>query len=757
MQDADNPAWPWRRQVGAVRWLLAVCPLLLPSRVVAAEPCDFAAAVKAEDVPALRGLVRRGCDPNRADPDGELPLHRAVEGGFRQSTKELLRHGAHPAAAALSIELAGDTDTSLLRMLLKHGLPVNHRYTHGRTLLHEAVSIGYQDSPDCKSPRCESGNPAMVRLLLAHGGNPNLQDEFGLTPIHMAIADNKYDVVWLLARAKGANLSLADNSGTTPLHLTARQGAVRLARFLLARGVAPNAPDADGDTPLHTLAGWGAHKAPIKDVMAVAKLLLRGKANLAARNIAGRTPLHEAGCFPGKYAVCNPALGRLLVVAGAAIDSRDGKGRTPLHEAALWGNVELLELLLDKGADANAKDNRGLTPLHLPRAYGNASLPEGESWQRTVTLLVRAGARLGERDSALRPPVWLTIARRRGQPLDALLTAGADVNESGPRRSTPLHVAAYHDEVEVAKELLDKGALVTARDDAGESPLHWAVLGGSTRTVELLLASGADSRAADSAGRTPLDLAMLACNDTISTRLRQAGAVATGSKAHAPIAPCAPPPSHPIDEQLEKASDPYRNQELQRLIRAGVPLASRDKHGRTPLHLVAGLFFLEDFMRLLLDRKANANARDDEGLTPLHFAVGDGREKISRMLISAGADVNATDHRGRPPLHHIPFRNDVHELTVMLLEKGANPHLADRLGRTALHAVCNAQDEDRLRAEILVCHGADPEARDGLGWTASDLAAIQGWLDASPARCGKAWQEYQESKVSKPERRRLLY
>jgi len=194
-----------------------------------------------------------------------------------------------------------------------------------------------------------------------------------------------------------------------------------------------------------------------------------------------------------------------------------------------------------------------------------------------------------------------------------------------------------------------------------------------------------------------------------------------------------------------------------RLVRAGVRLDSRDKHGRTPLHLVAALFFLEDVMRLLLDRKADPNTRDDEGLTPLHFAVGDAREEISRMLISAGADVNATDIRGRPPLHHIPFRNDVHELTVMLLEKGANPRLTDRLGRTALHAVCNVRDEDRLRAEILVCHGADPEARDGFGWTALGLAALQGWLDASPAHCGEAWPECLESKAARPDRPRLLY
>jgi len=159
------------------------------------------------------------------------------------------------------------------------------------------------------------------------------------------------------------------------------------------------------------------------------------------------------------------------------------------------------------------------------------------------------------------------------------------------------------------------------------------------------------------------------------------------------------PTMPPMSSSGMKTASSETVMDTMRLVRAGVRLDSRDKHGRTPLHLVAALFFLEDVMRLLLDRKADPNTRDDEGLTPLHFAVGDAREEISRMLISAGADVNATDIRGRPPLHHIPFRNDVHELTVMLLEKGANPRLTDRLGRTALHAVCNVRDEDRLRAD----------------------------------------------------------
>jgi ankyrin repeat protein len=44
------------------------------------------------------------------------------------------------------------------------------------------------------------------------------------------------------------------------------------------------------------------------------------------------------------------------------------------------------------------------------------------------------------------------------------------------------------------------------------------------------------------------------------------------------------------------------------------------------------------------------NQQDQEGLTPLHWAVDRGHLDLVKYLISAGAAVNACDHDGQTPL-----------------------------------------------------------------------------------------------------------
>jgi ankyrin repeat protein len=47
---------------------------------------------------------------------------------------------------------------------------------------------------------------------------------------------------------------------------------------------------------------------------------------------------------------------------------------------------------------------------------------------------------------------------------------------------------------------------------------------------------------------------------------------------------------------------------------------------------------------------ADINARTEEGITPLHFAAGNGHMDVSRILLAKGADANAkTSNDGNTP------------------------------------------------------------------------------------------------------------
>jgi ankyrin repeat protein len=57
------------------------------------------------------------------------------------------------------------------------------------------------------------------------------------------------------------------------------------------------------------------------------------------------------------------------------------------------------------------------------------------------------------------------------------------------------------------KLLLEHGADPNTQDEYGDTPLHWAAFGDNVEVVKLLLEYGADPTVKDKDGRTPLDLA----------------------------------------------------------------------------------------------------------------------------------------------------------------------------------------------------------------------------------------------------------
>ena len=83
------------------------------------------------------------------------------------------------------------------------------------------------------------------------------------------------------------------------------------------------------------------------------------------------------------------------------------------------------------------------------------------------------------------------------------------------------------------------------------------------------------------------------------------------------------------------------------LIQKGADVNVRDQYGDTPLHQALWGADFDKIAWLLIQQGANVNARDKEGKTPLHKARD---SKIVQLLIQKGADVNARDKKGRTPL-----------------------------------------------------------------------------------------------------------
>ncbi|MBT7541665.1 MAG: hypothetical protein HN683_20150 [Gammaproteobacteria bacterium] len=105
-----------------------------------------------------------------------------------------------------------------------------------------------------------------------------------------------------------------------------------------------------------------------------------------------------------------------------------------------------------------------------------------------------------------------------------------------------------------------------------------------------------------------------------------------------------------------------------------------------------------------LTAKADVNAKNKTGATPLHFATNYGQLEIVELLISKGADVNAKDHVSITPLHLVPiFHNHQLKIAGLLIAKGANVNAKSDVDETPLDwAVDNAHKET---ADLLRKHG----------------------------------------------------
>lgn len=81
---------------------------------------------------------------------------------------------------------------------------------------------------------------------------------------------------------------------------------------------------------------------------------------------------------------------------------------------------------------------------------------------------------------------------------------------------------------------------------------------------------------------------------------------------------------------------------------ADVNAAAENAQRVAPLHAAAAVCDRET-MRLLLERGANPNARQQADVTPLHGAASRGDEEAARLLLAHGADPKAKSADGKTP------------------------------------------------------------------------------------------------------------
>ncbi len=265
----------------------------------------------------------------------------------------------------------------------------------------------------------------------------------------------------------------------------------------------------------------------------------------------------------------------------------------------------------------------------------------------------------------------------------------------------PLHHAALYNQLELAKHCLRHGADPNAESEYG-TPLHNAAAKAEIEIVKLLLDNGADT-STRSLWNTPLHRAVENKGADIVDLLLKAGADpdAIGQNRRT---------------SLHKAAQYGNLKAAKRFLELKANVNAKDRFGWTPLHVAQ---YKPKMIKFLIEHGADVHAMTADGKTPLHLEVS--REGAG-YLVEQGAKVNVRAADGSTPLHAATQFNhpDVIEL---LLDKGADPNARMTNGKTPLHREAESSYQTERRIQALLDKGAKLDMLDRNGRTPLHAAA----------------------------------
>jgi len=413
-----------------------------------------------------------------------------------------------------------------------------------------------------------------------------------------------------------------------------------------------------------------------------------------------------------------------------------------LADAAEQRNRTLIRTLLDARADVNAAQADGMTALHW--AVYNDDVD-------TARLLVRSGANVNAANRYGVPPLSLACTNGNADLVKLLLGAGADANASAQGGETVLMTAARAGSVEAVKALLARGANPNARERLDQTALMWAAAEGHAAVVRTLIDGGADVRAKLKSGFTPLFFAVREGHIDATREILEAGVNVNDTLQREEKGPVLA-----VNDPVRKGTSPLmmavENGHFElavALVEAGADPNDR-RTGFTPLHAVSwvrrpdasdrgdpspigsGRLTSLQFVRALVERGANVNARVDkgaprapssasmlgmEGATLFLMAADRADLPLMRLLRELGADpflpnadkstplMAAAGLGTSDPLEEAGTESEALEAVQFLLDLGADINAVDNKGETAMHGA--AYGNFPTIVKLLADRGAD--------------------------------------------------
>jgi ankyrin repeat protein len=664
-------------------------------------------------------LRSHGAKTDVMDNTGNNPLHLLASREhyyLRQRMETLIEEGLDPLAKNNN----GDTllhrlaawynyepkSAEIVRWIVSFGISVNAVNRKGLTALH----VSQRASPI----RNKKDNVHLVQVVNCNNDlDLELQDNSGLTVLHIAAMQNSVQLRTLLAA--GANLNALTKDSQNVLHLACRAKKINLVGHLLDllenNTGAINHKDAFGRAPLHYASASGQAET--------VRLLLERGANAKALDKTKRTTLHACAEFRLEQNIWETRNQSHTRLRGPPADDLRPGSTVLQREQSRWylfshGRHEqsnmrnnyspmvgtVVKMLLDAGCSPSAIDCNKYSALDT--ALDTGCVEFFEPFIQDEDLFLKVTAYLGEeqysgdRADLSRSLIKAQMELTRPRPALPVLennTAAFDAIRQSPHRFLGL----LH--CEDAARIINEGFEANPAD-----PIHY-------KTVTELMVSGY----VQIIERVPNLVKHYSSEESLVTMIEKAKASGernyTSSAKTALQIACQRQEPNMVVLQLLVDKLRVDVNAHSALLSGEEYQKNREMHsGATALHIVADAshWWQLGAMKYLIENGADVDSQDEKGLTPLHVTAhgtkyeahakhtGLWRCKAARELLGQGANPNAVDKAGRTPLH---VSSSCPEIMKLLLERKADASI----GKSPLFLAIYDQNLEAL--ETILDHG----------------------------------------------------
>ncbi|XP_046562242.1 ankyrin repeat domain-containing protein 50-like [Haliotis rubra] len=365
----------------------------------------------------------------------------------------------------------------------------------------------------------------------------------------------------------------------------------------------------------------------------------------------------------------------LLVSTGANVSLVDRFGINILHSACLGGDVEVVKYVLSQNmVDINGRVRCGRTAVMLAAANGHKDV---------VEMFVDKGATVSFVDETGNNILHCACRRGDMEAVKYILSQKmVDVNSYGPRKKTPLMVAAEHGHKEVVELLVTHGADLSLSVKGGDNILHIACNRGQFDVVKYLLS------------------------------LNSVDINSRGYKKRTPVMAAA---EHGHKEVVEL------------LVTHGADLSLSVKGRDDILHIACNRGQFDVVKYLLSLNSVDINSMGYKKRTPVMVAAEHGHKEVVELLVTHGADLSLSV-KGRDDILHIACKSGQFDVVKYLLS--LNSVDINSRGYKKRTPVMTAGERGKKKiVELLVKHGADLSHRAPLAGNILNLACRGGKIE----------------------------